>query len=75
MTIGVQIYQVQGNLKTVAQLIGITDNGFFWTLDFGISRLTSLQFIQYHVAGFYNPTFHKVHPPICGITAHATMPG
>jgi hypothetical protein len=24
--------------------------------DFGLSRLTSLQFIQYHVAGFYKPT-------------------
>ena len=26
---------------------------FFWSLDFGLSRLTSLQFIQCHVAGFY----------------------
>jgi hypothetical protein len=25
-------------------------------LDFGLSRLTSLQFIQYHVARFYKPT-------------------
>jgi hypothetical protein len=25
-------------------------------MDFGLSRLTSLQFIQYHVAGFYKPT-------------------
>jgi hypothetical protein len=29
---------------------------FFWTLDFGLSRLTSLQFIQYHVTGFCKPT-------------------
>ncbi len=54
----------------------VQDNccSFFLLLDFGLSRLTSLQFIQYHVAGFYKP-FLKVHPPICGITAHATMPG
>jgi hypothetical protein len=25
-------------------------------LDFGLNRLASLQFIQYHVAGFYKPT-------------------
>ncbi len=24
---------------------------------------------------FYKPTFLKIHPPISGITAHATMPG
>jgi len=29
---------------------------FFFLLDFGLSRLTSLQFIQYHVAGFYKLT-------------------
>ncbi len=29
---------------------------FFFFFDFGISRLISLQFIQYHVAGFYEPT-------------------
>ena len=29
---------------------------FFLLLDFGLSRLTSLQFIQYHVAGFYKLT-------------------
>jgi hypothetical protein len=27
----------------------------FFLLGFGLSRLTSLQFIQYHVAGFYKP--------------------
>jgi hypothetical protein len=48
---------------------------FFFLLDFGLSWLTSLQFIQYHVAGFYKPTIPQVHPPICRITAHATMPG
>ena len=42
-------------------LLGITGgvrvlkNVFFW-LDFGLSRLTSLQFILCHVAGFYKPT-------------------
>ena len=41
----------------------IVVNTFFcccWTL---VSVVTSLQFIQYHVAGFYKP-FLKVHPPI-----------
>ncbi len=32
-------------------------------LDFGLSRLTSLQFIQYHVAGFYKPTIPQSTPP------------
>jgi hypothetical protein len=31
-------------------------------LDFGLSRLTSLQFIQYHVAGFYKPTIPQSPP-------------
>jgi hypothetical protein len=31
-------------------------------LDFGLSRLTSLQFIQYHVAGFYKPTVPQSPP-------------
>jgi hypothetical protein len=35
---------------------------FFWTLDFGLSRLTSLQFIQYHVTGFYKPTIPQSPP-------------
>jgi hypothetical protein len=39
--------------------------------DFGLSRLTSLQFIHYHVAGFYKPTIPQSPP----FTAHATMPG
>jgi hypothetical protein len=33
----------------------------FW-LGFGLSRLTSLQFIQYHVAGFYKPTIPQSPP-------------
>ncbi len=44
-------------------------------LDFDLSQLTSLQFIMYHVAGFYKPTVLKVHPPFCRIPAYATMPG
>ena len=36
---------------------------FFWFfLDFGLSRLTSLQFIQNHVAGFYKPTIPQTPP-------------
>ena len=35
---------------------------FFFCLDFGLSRLTSSQFIQYHVAGFYKPTIPQSPP-------------
>ncbi len=35
---------------------------FFWTLDFGLSQLTSLQFIHCHVAGFYKPTIPQSPP-------------
>ena len=35
---------------------------FFFLLDFGLSRLTSLQFIQYHAAGFYKPTIPQSPP-------------
>ena len=35
---------------------------FFFFLDFGLNRLTSLQFIQYHVAGFYKPTIPQSPP-------------
>jgi len=48
-------------------LLGITGgvrvlkNVFFW-LDFGLSRLTSLQFILCHVAGFYKPTIPQSLP-------------
>jgi hypothetical protein len=35
---------------------------FFLLLDFGLSRLTSLQFLQYQVAGFYKPTIPQSPP-------------
>jgi hypothetical protein len=35
---------------------------FFWTLDFGLSQLTSLQFIHCHVAGFYKLTIPQSPP-------------
>ncbi len=35
---------------------------YFLLLDFGLSRLTSLQFIQYYVAGFYMPTIPQSPP-------------
>jgi hypothetical protein len=35
---------------------------FFFFLVFGISRLTSLQFIQNHVTGFYKPTIPQSPP-------------
>ncbi len=42
--------------------IVIFDFFFFFVLDFGLSRLTSSQFIQYHVAGFYKPTIPQSTP-------------
>jgi hypothetical protein len=35
---------------------------FLLLLDFDLTRLTSLQFIQYHVAGFYKPTIPQSPP-------------
>ena len=35
---------------------------FFFLLDFDLSRLTSLQFIHYHLAGFYKPTIPQSPP-------------
>ncbi len=35
---------------------------FCFLLDFGLNPLTSLQFIQYHVAGFYKPTIPQSPP-------------
>jgi hypothetical protein len=40
--------------------------GFFVLLDFGLSRLTSLQFIHHHLAGFYKPTIPQS-PPFAGL--------
>jgi len=34
----------------------------FFLLDFALSQLTSVQFIQYHVAGFYKPTIPQSPP-------------
>ncbi len=36
--------------------------GVFFLLDFGLRWLTSLQFIQYHLAGFYKPTIPQSPP-------------
>jgi hypothetical protein len=47
---------------------------FFLLLYFGLSRLTSLQFIQYHVAGFYKPTIPQS-PPSHLRDYITTMPG
>jgi hypothetical protein len=35
---------------------------FFFFLDFGLSQLTSLQFIHCHVAGFFKPTIPQSPP-------------
>jgi hypothetical protein len=40
---------------------------FFWFFGPGHPLVMKLN--------FYKPTILKIHPPICGITAHATMPG
>jgi hypothetical protein len=45
---------------------------FFWTLVL-VSWQASCSSL--YEAGFYKPTILKVHPPVNGITAHATMPG
>ena len=37
---------------------------YFFLLDFGLSRVTSLQFIQYHVAGFYKLTIPQSPPSL-----------
>jgi len=42
-----------------------------WTTIFFGSWSQLIQLIMRYVAWFYKPD----HPPICGITAHATMPG
>ncbi len=34
----------------------------FFFLDFGLSQVTCLQFIQYHVAGFYKPIIPQSPP-------------
>ena len=49
-------------LQQAPTLIKITSADFFLLLDFGLSRLTSLQFIQYHVAVFYKPTIPQSPP-------------
>ena len=44
-------------------------------LDFGPRQLKNFIIILSYESGFYKPTALKVHPPISGITAFATMPG
>ena len=58
--------------KTVVQVVWWIH---FFLFEFGPGQLTSFHFIHSYEIGFYNPTVLKFHPPICGITAHATMPG
>ncbi len=44
-------------------------------LDLSPCQLTSfMMFIMSSAVGFYKPTVLKVHPPISGVAAHATMP-
>ncbi len=42
--------------------LSYTSPNLFFLFDFGLSQLTSLQFIQYPVAGFYKPTIPKSPP-------------
>ncbi len=48
--------------KVVKCKVQNTKYVFFFFLDFGLSRLTSLQFIQYHLAGLYKPTIPQSPP-------------
>jgi hypothetical protein len=32
-------------------------------------------FFLSYCAGYYQPSTLKINPPVCGITAHAAMPG
>jgi hypothetical protein len=56
---------------TTAQHAASSWNFFF--PGFGLSRLTSLQFIQYYVAGFYKPTIPQ--SPPSHLRDYRTMPG
>jgi hypothetical protein len=44
------------------QVIHLNCTLIFYLLGFGLRPLTSLQFIQYHVAGFYKPTIPQSPP-------------
>ena len=47
--------------KNETDATAFSENTFF-LLDFGLSRLTSLQFSQYIVAGFFKPTIPQSPP-------------
>ncbi len=47
----------------------------FFVVGFWSGYLTSFRFIVGNEAGFYKPNVLKLHPPLCRITAHATVPG
>jgi hypothetical protein len=47
---------------------------FCFFLEFGPGKRTCFNFILSYEAGFYKPTILKLHPPLCRITAHATVP-
>jgi hypothetical protein len=40
----------------------------------GVSKVVVLKGVLVANLDFYKPTILKVHPPICGRTAHATTP-
>jgi hypothetical protein len=52
-----------------------TQNYIYFFLAFGPGQLTNFISSFIYEAGFYKPNVLKVHPPICRITAYATMPG
>jgi hypothetical protein len=45
-----------------SQRLTLNNPSTFFFFDFGLSRLTSLQFIQYYVAGFYKPKIPQSPP-------------
>jgi hypothetical protein len=44
-------------------------------LDFGFDQLTTFMFMLSYEVVFYELTVLKVHLPVIGIAAHATVPG
>ncbi len=67
------------NISTERQFENWLIHFFLLLLDFGLSRLTSLQFIQNHVAGFYKPTNPQSPPShlqdysICQVSVFSTI--
>ncbi len=62
LTLGTSVLHTKVVASVVRKCLTMFFFFFFFFLDFGLSRLTSLQFIQYHVAGFYKLTIPQSLP-------------